>query len=53
MSFFGACTGTNHDGTGFSLGHDDTNHPPGTLSLSLLGAAMVAMIGLGALRKAA
>jgi hypothetical protein len=26
-SFFSACTGTNHDGTGFSLGHDDTNHP--------------------------
>jgi hypothetical protein len=26
-SFFGACTGTNSDGTGFSLGHDDTNHP--------------------------
>jgi hypothetical protein len=26
-SFFGACTGTNHDGTGFSLGHDDTHHP--------------------------
>jgi hypothetical protein len=26
-SFFSACTGTNHDGTGFSLGHDDTHHP--------------------------
>jgi hypothetical protein len=26
-SFFNACTGTNRDGTGFSLGHDDANHP--------------------------
>jgi hypothetical protein len=27
MSFFGACTGSNSDGSGFSLGHDDTHHP--------------------------
>jgi hypothetical protein len=26
-SFFGGCTGTNKDGTGFSLGHDNTVHP--------------------------
>jgi hypothetical protein len=26
-SFFSACTGSNSDGTGFSLGHDDTHHP--------------------------
>lgn len=26
-SFFSACTGTNIDGTTFSLGHDLTNHP--------------------------
>jgi hypothetical protein len=26
-SFFNACTGVNADGTTFSLGHDDTNHP--------------------------
>jgi len=26
-SFFTACSGTNSDGTGFSLGHDDTHHP--------------------------
>ena len=24
---FTACSGTNSDGTGFSLGHDDTHHP--------------------------
>jgi PEP-CTERM motif-containing protein len=26
-SFFNGCTGVNSDGTTFSLGHDDTNHP--------------------------
>jgi hypothetical protein len=26
-SFVGSCTGHNSDGTGFSNGHDDTNHP--------------------------
>lgn len=26
-SFFNACSGLNSDGTVFSLGHDDTNHP--------------------------
>ena len=26
-SFFSTCTGSNSDGTGFSLGHDDTHHP--------------------------
>jgi len=26
-SYFDACTGTNSDGSGFSLGHDDTTHP--------------------------
>jgi hypothetical protein len=26
-SFFSACKGTNSDGSTFSLGHDDTNHP--------------------------
>ncbi len=26
-SFFGGCLGVNSDGTKFSLGHDDTNHP--------------------------
>ena len=26
-SFFTACSGTNSDGTTFSLGHDDTHHP--------------------------
>jgi hypothetical protein len=39
-SFFNACTGTNSDGTGFSLGHDDTNHPgmnpPTTLKFTAL-----------------
>lgn len=27
MTFFSNCVGKNGDGTGFSLGHDDTNHP--------------------------
>jgi hypothetical protein len=39
-SFFNACTGTNKDGTGFSLGHDDTHHPgmnpPTTLNFTAL-----------------
>jgi hypothetical protein len=39
-SFFDACTGRNHDGTGFSLGHDDTTHPgmnsPTTLRFTAL-----------------
>ena len=39
-SFFNACTGINSDGTGFSLGHDDTNHPgmnpPTTLTFTAL-----------------
>ena len=26
-SFFNGCTGVNSDGSTFSLGHDDTNHP--------------------------
>jgi hypothetical protein len=26
-SLFSTCTGSNSDGTGFSLGHDDTHHP--------------------------
>jgi PEP-CTERM motif-containing protein len=26
-SFFNGCTGVNSDGSKFSLGHDDTNHP--------------------------
>jgi PEP-CTERM motif-containing protein len=39
-SFFNACTGVNSDGTGFSLGHDDTNHPgmdpPTTITFTAL-----------------
>jgi PEP-CTERM motif len=39
-SFFSGCTGTNSDGTGFSLGHDDTNHPgmnpPTTITFTAL-----------------
>lgn len=40
MSFFNACTGKNSDGTGFSLGHDDTTHPgmnpPTTITFTAL-----------------
>jgi hypothetical protein len=38
VSFFGACLGTNSDGSTFSLGHDDTHHPgmnpPTTISFT-------------------
>ena len=39
-SFFNGCKGKNSDGTGFSLGHDDTNHPgmdpPTTITFTAL-----------------
>ena len=46
MSFFGGCTGTNKDGTGFSLGHDDTVHPgmnpPTTVTFTALAGECTA-----------
>lgn len=45
-SLFSMCTGTNTDGTGFSLGHDDTNHPgmnpPTDIMFSAAGTCTVA-----------
>ncbi len=46
-SFFDACTGTNGDGTGFSLGHDDTNHPginsPTTITFTAIAGQCTAL----------
>jgi hypothetical protein len=45
-SFFNACTGTNTDGSHFSLGHDLTNHPgmnpPTTLTFTALAGQCTA-----------